>query len=407
MRFLKISTYYRGFLNDYYRTYSQVINLSYGEQYNHLMKRYFAWSDNYGVLLGKKGIETWEIVANAEYMQKAWAIENEVPINNGLEGILLKQIIKYNPDIIYFQDSITYNGDFIIKLRELIPRLKLCIGNLCAPFGSSQVNYFKAFDYFTVCSQFFKNQLKVFGIESIIIPHAFDHRILPQIDVDNNFTETSFIFLGSIFADEGFHSMRLKILEKLVNENIPFHFYGNLPDTSKTALLKKQASYLAGRFFDNVGLQKITDGITVLRKGRNHNAMPRMLSLPKQIYDVARPPLFGLNMFKALSRASIGFNIHIDCAGDYAANMRMFETTGVGTCLITDNKSNLKDFFIDNQEVVTYSSPAECLDKIKWLLNNPSECKKIAINGQKRTLAHHNFENRVDLFYDYMVQKIR
>jgi len=55
-------------------------------------------------------------------------------------------------------------------------------------------------------------------------------------------------------------------------------------------------------------------------------------------------------MYKALSRAKIGFNIHADIASDYAANMRMFEVTGVGSCLITDWKPNLHELFEDGEE---------------------------------------------------------
>lgn len=407
LRFLKISNYYRGFIDDYYRNHQQIKNQDYQEQYLHLMGQYFAWSDNYGRILGDKGFETMEIVANAEWMQKAWALENGMKPTSTNEEILLNQIFKFNPEVIYFQDSITYNGSFVLRLKSLLPNLKLCIGNLCAPFSSSQIESFKVFDYFTVCSPFFKHQFSQFGIESVVVPHAFDQRILPVINENNNYPDTNIIFLGSIFADEGFHSLRREVLESMVKENLPFHFYGNLPDRSKIGLIKKQASYLASRMLDNIGLKQVTDSVTVFRKGRNHNSMPRSLTLSRQLYKTARPPLFGLEMFKALAHAEVGFNIHIDCAGDYAANMRMFETSGVGTCLLTDRKGNLKDYFVEDSEVVAYDSVQECMEKIRWLINHPDECKTIGLNGQKRTLLNHNFDGRVQLFYDFMMKKIK
>jgi spore maturation protein CgeB len=99
-------------------------------------------------------------------------------------------------------------------------------------------------------------------------------------------------------------------------------------------------------------------------------------------------------MFKALSRAKIGFNIHIDAAGSDAGNMRLFETTGVGACLVTDWKENLKELFEPGKEVVTYRSAAECIEKIKWLLDNPLERENIARAGQNRTLHDHTYERR-------------
>ena len=79
-------------------------------------------------------------------------------------------------------------------------------------------------------------------------------------------------------------------------------------------------------------------------------------------------------------------NIHIGVAGDYAGNMRIFEVTGVGSCLLTDNKKNMSDLFEPGKEVVVYDSPEDCIAKVKWLLENENERKKIAGSGQKKTL---------------------
>jgi len=74
--------------------------------------------------------------------------------------------------------------------------------------------------------------------------------------------------------------------------------------------------------------------------------------------------------------------------------MRMFEVTGVGSCLLTDNKKNMNDLFIPGVEVVTYDNPDDCIEKAKWLLNHEEERKKIAFAGHQRTLKFHTVENR-------------
>ncbi|MFO0210108.1 MAG: glycosyltransferase, partial [Pseudanabaena sp.] len=76
------------------------------------------------------------------------------------------------------------------------------------------------------------------------------------------------------------------------------------------------------------------------------------------------------------------------------SNMRLFETTGVGSCLITDWKQNINDLFEPDREVVTYRSSSECIEKVKWLLSNPLEAEKIAKAGQHRTLKDHTFDIR-------------
>ena len=224
IRFLKISNYYRDFLDDYYNRHPQVKNLSYADQYQHLMHQYFAWSDNYGRLLKSKGLETMEIIGNAGWMQKAWAAENGVNPMATAEEIVLNQIFKFNPEVIYFQDSITYNGAFIARLKSQLPQLKLCIGNICAPFGSGQIEAFQAFDYFTVCSPFFKSQLSRFGIDSVIIPHAFDARILPAMAHDNSYPETPLIFLALCLPMKAFIVCAVKFLKVWLKKIFPLVF---------------------------------------------------------------------------------------------------------------------------------------------------------------------------------------
>jgi spore maturation protein CgeB len=76
--------------------------------------------------------------------------------------------------------------------------------------------------------------------------------------------------------------------------------------------------------------------------------------------------------------------------------MRLFEATGVGTCLVTDWKENLSELFSLDSEVVTYKSVQECIEKIQWLLKNSDRRKEIASAGQRRTLQDHTYANRVN-----------
>jgi spore maturation protein CgeB len=101
-------------------------------------------------------------------------------------------------------------------------------------------------------------------------------------------------------------------------------------------------------------------------------------------------------MYKVLANSKICFNIHGEIAKKCAGNIRLFEATGIGTCLITDHKDNMKDLFEVGKEVVTYTNLNDCLEKVKWLINNPSERVKIAKSGQERVLKSHTVKNRVE-----------
>jgi spore maturation protein CgeB len=111
-------------------------------------------------------------------------------------------------------------------------------------------------------------------------------------------------------------------------------------------------------------------------------------------------------MLRLLSRSKICLNSHGGVAGEYAANIRMFEVTGAGSLLVTDDKKNIKDLFIPDTEIITYSSPGECISKLKWLLDKPEEIKKIALEGQQKTLKNHTLEQRVGLLNEIILKEL-
>jgi spore maturation protein CgeB len=122
------------------------------------------------------------------------------------------------------------------------------------------------------------------------------------------------------------------------------------------------------------------------------------------IVSRARPALFGLSMYQMLSDSKVTLNTHIDISSEFASNMRLFEATGVGTCLLTEKQANLKDIFEPNTEVVTYSCPQEAVENANYLLVNADQRNQIAEAGQQRTIKNHTFDQRA-IEIDQMIRK--
>jgi spore maturation protein CgeB len=74
--------------------------------------------------------------------------------------------------------------------------------------------------------------------------------------------------------------------------------------------------------------------------------------------------------------------------------MRLFETTGVGGCMITDWKDNLAKLFEPDREVVTFRSVEELVEKSAWLVDHPAEAAGIGRAAQARVLKEHSFSQR-------------
>ena len=110
--------------------------------------------------------------------------------------------------------------------------------------------------------------------------------------------------------------------------------------------------------------------------------------------DRCHIPMMGIDMYNLLHQSIITFNKHTDAAKGDVGNMRMFEATGVGTCLLTDTGRNISDLFEEDKEVVTYRTIDEAVEKVNYLLDHPDEAEKIAKAGQARTLKDHTIMNR-------------
>jgi spore maturation protein CgeB len=122
------------------------------------------------------------------------------------------------------------------------------------------------------------------------------------------------------------------------------------------------------------------------------------LSPDSVLRHVHHGPLWALDMYQVLYNSDIALNHHINVAGAYSNNMRLYEATGVGAFLLTDYKENLKTLFEPGKEVVAYHSAAEAAELIEYYLTHEEERKAIAQAGQARTLREHTYRHRMEEF---------
>ena len=100
-------------------------------------------------------------------------------------------------------------------------------------------------------------------------------------------------------------------------------------------------------------------------------------------------------MYNIIARTKISFNRHINVAENNANNMRLYEATGMGSLLMTDEKKNLNQMYEIDKEIITYKSKEEAQEKVNFLINNQDKLSEIARAGQARTLKDHTYEIRM------------
>ncbi len=97
--------------------------------------------------------------------------------------------------------------------------------------------------------------------------------------------------------------------------------------------------------------------------------------------------------YRLLAESKLVLNLHRDEGADIG-NIRCFEVTGLGSCLVTDRGRELREFFDVEDDIVAFETADECTEKVNYLLEHPAEIERIARNGQRTTLSRHTVGHR-------------
>jgi spore maturation protein CgeB len=395
MRLLRLCTNYQGFLDRFYFDNPGLRSAGYNEQYTRLAAECFGWADYWTHALAPFGYEVWEPVGNAEHMQKKWALERGVKYadETWVHDIAAAQAKAFRPDVLFINDYHVYTAEFISHLREVCPSIRLVLGWCGAAYP--RLENIKAYDI--VLSNIphlvtiFKNQ----GLSARYLPHAFEPRILNRLKKDAG-TVADFSFVGSVFKYEGLHNEREKILAELA-EKTKIQIWTDVKYPTRKDALRHRISRLMLHRLSPVGsiLGLMSPSSKAGRVKEIIEFDPVSAGyLDPRIRRRALPPVYGVGMYQQLSDSRVTLNTHIDLSRNEASNLRLFEATGVGACLVTERQPNLPDLFEPDEEVATYSSVEELIQKVNYLLEHEAVRGQIAGAGQKRTLRCHTIAHR-------------
>jgi spore maturation protein CgeB len=397
---LKVTSFYKDFLNDYYRSNPSLPGKSFDEQYKHLMDEGYGYADYFPRYLEKNhSIKASEIVHNATHLQRAWARENGSRLTG--DHLLLEQIRTIRPEVLFIQDSAGFDEGFVERIREKAKSVRLLIGHCCAPFTAGNLKAFSRFDLMLTCSEKFRDELGRHRINCHLFPHALEASLVREITRDTP-AENDIIFIGSMLYRSEFHRKRITYVEEILKNGLPLRIFGIIEEDPWHLLKIKQASWLLVQSAGKMGFNGF-------QRSRTFRKIARLKEMPEREHysdlirqNLRRELVFGKRMLREIAGHAIGFNLHGEVAGDYAANVRMFEVAGAGALLVTDHKKNIRQLYEPDAEILTYTSVEECIEKLKWAVGNPVEAGKIAVAGQKRTLKDHSVEKRVDLLFEIM-----
>jgi spore maturation protein CgeB len=264
-------------------------------------------------------------------------------------------------------DLYLINRPFRDRLRAACRRPPLVIGWRAAP--TRHFAEFSDLDLVLTSIAGMAAEFRRHGVNARLLHHGFEASTLDAV-VPPAFRDIELSFAGGL---GNLHPERIEMVETLLRTT-PLRVWGR-----------------QGRI-------KLKDRLrhTLSRFGWPQKPKSRMRTLSLRYPARIHPPVFGCDYYEILGRSRIVLNRHIDCAGEDASNMRLFEATGMGACLLTDAKRNLGELFEPDVEVMTYDGLDDCVAKVRYLLAHDAERKAIAEAGQRRTLRDHTFGQRVE-----------
>lgn len=369
-------------------------NLSYEQMSQRIFSQHYNYGDSFRHVMQSLGNRCEELLFDSLLLQKKWVEEHGLNIDFNLHWqlkVIVAQLKELNPDFVYIQSFHRITPQDIMAFKDEYPNLKKIIVHNGFP---GKVDGFTSDTLILSGLPLIDEMFKKEGATSHLLYHGFDTRILDSMNSQTQYS-VPFSFIGSSGYGHGLgHKVRYWELLKLA-EHTPIQLWlddqdvysDTQPDNNPFA-----ARPLKERFyqFDDTDWDSYPLPIAPLRY---------LVAAQK-----CNPPLYGMAFFQGLYNSLMTYHRHGDISEVGA--MRLFQATGVGSCLITDSGSNMKDLFEPDKEVVTYSSLAECVEKVNYLAEHPEEARQIALNGQKRTRQQHTAKARYEqvhhILQDYL-----
>ena len=215
MRLLKLGVYYPTYLRQFYADRPGLAGQSYTAQHAALIADRVASSDFWTSALTRLGYDTCDTVANAEPLQRQWAVEQGVPFDDRyLFEITRAQVLAFRPDILLVADYSHFGPAFLRELRQQCPSLRLLLGWCGAPYRDLQT--MRAWDVALSCIPEMVDEFRTAGLDAVHVNHAFDPGLLDQLAARSD-SPASFTFLGSITKVSRFHEERERIIRQLID----------------------------------------------------------------------------------------------------------------------------------------------------------------------------------------------
>ena len=294
-----------------------------------------------------------------EVLQRQWAKENGLPANAALETILLAQVEHHRADVFYNNDPMRYPSRFVARLPACVKRK---IAWRAAPSPGAD---FSAYDLVICNFPGILTGYRRLGWRTAEFAPGHDQVMDQYAAVVDRPIDV--LFVGTYSRH---HRKRAELLDAVAAISSQVQIRLHLDSSRLTRLAESLPSW-----------------VIPLAKHRR----------PSGICAVTKGPLFGLDLYSALSQAKIVLNGAIDMAGPDRGNMRCFEAMGCGSALLSDEGSYPQGM-VPGANLLTWREPADAIHRIRELLQNDARRTAMARAGYEMVSTRYSKQEQWQRF---------
>lgn len=116
---------------------------------------------------------------------------------------------------------------------------------------------------------------------------------------------------------------------------------------------------------------------------------------------------YGQQLFEAAARKYAESKICFNISMEDDLIMRVFETMGTGSFLLTNWVPTIEELFEDGKHLVLYRTLDEAIEKATYYLKHDDERERIAQAGYEEVIKNHTIQNRVNVILDEFLKSRR
>lgn len=315
---------------------------SYDDKLQRLLSHFFYYGNSYDHAFSALGHECATVVPHCRVLQQSWARDHGLAgltegdfVNTGWREILLAQIERFRPDVVFFFSGVWPDEALLQAARPSVRLFALQWSCRLWP-GFPYAAFDVAFSSLPRLVDYFRGQ----GLVAQQITHSFDARLIEHVVAPDQFHGA--VFVGTLWKLSAY---RNEVVERLAASIDGFDVYA--PDLD-------------------------------------------IVPASSPIWARYKGTAFGLDMYRAYAEAGVAVHVAGDEVRDFAGARRHFEIAGSGALLMTEAQPGLDRLFEPGKEAVTFENADDCVDKVRYFLSHPAEAKEVARAGQARVLRDHS-----------------